>query len=92
LVIDRDYDQGKSQALLIYRNVGWAVVDDYLQASCLVRWAAGINLRIKQTTEGSMTPEMHAFIFTGEVFCLSFVAIVLVWFADRLRSGFLGRP
>jgi hypothetical protein len=38
-----------------------------------------------------MTMAMQAFLFTGELFCLSFAAIFLFWFADRLRSGFLGK-
>jgi len=29
---------------------------------------------------------MQAFIFTGELFLLSFAAIFAIWFADRLRS------
>jgi hypothetical protein len=38
-----------------------------------------------------MTNAMQAFLFTGELFCLSFAAIFLFWLADRLRSGFLGK-
>jgi hypothetical protein len=38
-----------------------------------------------------MSNAAQAFLFSGEVFVLSFVAIFLVWFADRLRSNFLGK-
>ena len=36
-----------------------------------------------------MSTATQAFLFTGEIFVLSFVAIFLFWLADRLRSGFL---
>ena len=39
-----------------------------------------------------MTMAMQAFLFSAEIFCLAFVAIFLFWVADRLRSGFLGKP
>ena len=39
-----------------------------------------------------MPTAMQAFIFTGELFLLSFAAIFAIWFADRLRSNFLGKP
>jgi hypothetical protein len=38
-----------------------------------------------------MSNATQAFLFSGEVFVLSFVAIFLFWLADRLRSGFLGK-
>jgi hypothetical protein len=38
-----------------------------------------------------MTPAAQAFLLTGELFCLSFAAIFVFWFADRLRSNFLGK-
>jgi hypothetical protein len=38
-----------------------------------------------------MSTASQALLFSGEVFILSFVAIFLVWFGDRLRSGFLGK-
>jgi len=38
-----------------------------------------------------MSSAMQAFLFSGEVFALSFVAVFLFWLADRLRSGFLGK-
>ena len=39
-----------------------------------------------------MTPAAQAFLLTGALFCLSFGAIYAFWFADRLRSNFLGKP
>jgi hypothetical protein len=38
-----------------------------------------------------MSTATQALLFSGEVFILSFVAIVLFWLAERLRSGFLGK-
>jgi hypothetical protein len=38
-----------------------------------------------------MSNAAQAFLFSGEVFVLSFVAIFLFWFAERLRSNFLGK-
>jgi hypothetical protein len=39
-----------------------------------------------------MTSAAQAFLSAGELFCLSFAAIALFYFADRLRSDFLGKP
>jgi hypothetical protein len=39
-----------------------------------------------------MTTAAQAFLLTGGLFCLSFAAIYVFWFADRLRSNFLGKP
>jgi hypothetical protein len=41
--------------------------------------------------EGAMTPAEQAFLLTGVLFCLSFATIFVFWFADRLRSNFLGK-
>jgi hypothetical protein len=35
-----------------------------------------------------MTVAQQAFILTGEIFVLSFVAIYAIWLADRLRRKF----
>ena len=53
---------------------------------------APVPERIKQIREGPMTTAGQAFLFAGEVFCLSFAMIALIYFADRLRSDFLGKP
>jgi hypothetical protein len=39
-----------------------------------------------------MTVAEQAYLFTGELFLLSFAAIFVIWFADRLRRNFFGRP
>ena len=43
-----------------------------------------------RAAEGYMTVAEQAFLFTGEIFILSFVAIYAVWFADRMRRNFFG--
>jgi hypothetical protein len=47
----------------------------------------------KKTTnkEGPMTTAGQAFLFVGELLCLSFAAIAMFYFAERLRSDFLSR-
>jgi hypothetical protein len=42
--------------------------------------------------EELMSAAEQAFLLTGELFVLSFVAIAAFWFADRLRRNFSGRP
>lgn len=39
-----------------------------------------------------MTGAETALLWTAIYFCLSFAAIFAVWFADRLRSNFTGKP
>jgi hypothetical protein len=39
-----------------------------------------------------MTVAEQAFLFTGELFVLSFAAIFAFWFADKLRRNFTGKP
>jgi hypothetical protein len=38
-----------------------------------------------------MTTAGQAFLIAGELFCLSFAAIAFFYYADRLRSEFLGK-
>jgi hypothetical protein len=38
-----------------------------------------------------MSAAMQAFTLSGALFLLSFAAIFVIWFADRLRSNFLGK-
>jgi hypothetical protein len=54
--------------------------------------SAPVPERIMQIREGPMTTAGQAFLFVGYLFCLSFAVIALVYFADRLRSDFLGKP
>jgi hypothetical protein len=53
---------------------------------------APVPERTKQIREGPMTTAGQAFLFAGELFCLSFALIALIYFADKLRSDFLGKP
>jgi len=38
-----------------------------------------------------MSVAQQALLLTGELFVLSFVAILAFWFADRLRRNFTGK-
>jgi hypothetical protein len=42
--------------------------------------------------EELMSAAEQAFLLTGELFVLSFVAIYAFWFADKLRRSLLGGP
>ena len=42
--------------------------------------------------EGAVTTAAQAFLLIGGTLCFSFAAIYVFWFADRLRSNFLGKP
>jgi hypothetical protein len=42
-------------------------------------------------TEELMSSAEQAFLLTGELFVLSFVAIYAFWFADKLRRNFTGQ-
>ena len=39
-----------------------------------------------------MSAAGNALVWTIGYFCLSFVAIYLFWFAESLRSSFVGKP
>ena len=41
--------------------------------------------------EELMSAAEQAFLLTGELFVLSFVAIFAFWFADKLRRNFTGK-
>jgi hypothetical protein len=57
------------------------------------RWCAGsTGERTKPAMEEYMSVAGQAFILTGELFVLSFVAIYAFWFADKLRRNFFGQP
>jgi hypothetical protein len=53
---------------------------------------AGACEQLKQLREGPMTSAVQAFLSAGELLCLSFAAIALFYFAEKLRSGFLEKP
>jgi hypothetical protein len=42
--------------------------------------------------EEFMSVAQQAFLLTGELFVLSFLAIGAFWFADKLRRNLTGKP
>ena len=56
------------------------------------RPCAGINGERTEHMEERMTVAQQAYVLTAELFVLSFVAIFVIWFADRLRRNFFGKP
>jgi len=53
---------------------------------------AGISRQTDQAGgEELMSAAEQAFLLTGELFVLSFVAIFAFWFADKLRRDFSGK-
>jgi hypothetical protein len=77
---------------LIYRKVGWPVAGNVRGPPPVGRTLASSGDRTKPAMEGSMSPAEQAFVLTGELFVLSFVVIAALWFADRLRRNFTGKP
>jgi hypothetical protein len=65
---------------LIHRNVGSAGAGN----------DGGLPPGSQSGREELMTAAEQAFLLTGELFVLSFVAIYAFWFADKLRRSFLG--
>jgi len=54
---------------------------------------AGVSRQTdKAGGEELMSAAEQAFLLTGELFVLSFVAIFAFWFADKLRRNFSGKP
>ena len=51
---------------------------------------AGIT-RCASRREEFMSAAEQAFLLTGELFVLSFLAIGAFWFADKLRRGLTGK-
>jgi hypothetical protein len=45
----------------------------------------------KPAMEEFMSSAQQAFLLTGELLVLSFVAIAGIWFADKLRRNFTGK-
>ncbi|MCP3390950.1 hypothetical protein NLM27_19400 [Bradyrhizobium sp. CCGB12] len=46
---------------------------------------------ISDAREDAMTNAGNALLWTALYFVLSFAAIFVVWFADKMRSNFLGK-
>jgi hypothetical protein len=85
----RKSGRGAQRRTLIHRNFDLAVAGH-------PAWAAETPSRPvsawptnDQAAEGRMTVAQQAFLFTGELFVLSLVAIYAMWFVDRLRRNFL---
>jgi hypothetical protein len=78
---------------LIYRNVGLAVRHDDAWAcqKAAVRRDQRRTHKCNQW-EGRMTVAQQAYLLSAEIFVLSFAAIFVFWFADRLRRNFFGKP
>jgi len=76
---------------LIHRNVGLAVTGNCARG-CHRQLRAGISRQTDQAGgEELMSAAEQAFLLTGELFVLSFVAIFAFWFADKLRRDFSGK-
>ncbi len=80
-------------AKLIWRNIGLAVAGKLLTTATR-QSRAGIQAvnEKKPAMEEFMSPAQQAFVLTGELLVLSFVAIAGIWIADRLRRDFFGKP
>jgi hypothetical protein len=74
---------------LIHRNFTLAITDHPASAAEAPPRPVSAGPTNDQAAEGHMTVAQQAFLFTGELFVLSFVAIYAMWFVDRLRRNFL---
>jgi hypothetical protein len=75
----------RNASYLIHRNSAPAIESHHA-------WAAerrGVRYQpAERKAEGHMTVAQQAFLFTGEIFVLSFAAIYAMWFVDRLLRNF----
>jgi hypothetical protein len=74
-------------AKLIHRNAGRALVRQGGYPATVRRHQARQN-----SQEDLMAVSEQALLLAGELFVLAFVAIWVVWFADKLRRNFTGKP
>jgi hypothetical protein len=77
----------KAVPKLIQRNDGTAAMGN--PELPLPSRAAASNQRNRR--EEVMPVAQQALLLTGELFALSFAAIYVFWFADRLRRGLSGK-
>jgi hypothetical protein len=77
---------------LIYRNVGWAVAGNVRRAASRQSCRRHQPVNEQAAREELMSAAEQAFLLTGELFVLSFVAILAFWFADKLRRNLTGKP
>jgi hypothetical protein len=73
---------------LIQRNPAPAIAGHHACAAERPPRPISAGRTSEQAAEGHMTVAQQAFIFTGELFVLSFVAIYAVWFAERVLRNF----
>jgi hypothetical protein len=76
---------------LIHRNVGLAVAGHGAGLPPGSDAPALTGERTKQAGRNLMSAAEQAFLLTGELFVLSFVAVYAIWFADRLRRNVSGK-
>ncbi len=74
---------------LIHRNPQPAIAGHHACAAERPPRPASAGPTNAQVAEGRMTVAQQTFIFTGELFALSFVAIYGLWFAEKLMRSFL---
>ena len=79
---------GRNAPLLIHRNSAPAFASHHEQAAEGPPRPISPGRTHKQR-RGHMTVAQQAFLFTGEIFVLSFVAIYAMWCVDRLLRNFL---
>ena len=90
LMLLRKLVSARKPGHLIHRNPTPAIAGHHACAGERPRRPVSAGRTNVPAAEGHMTVAQQAFLFTGEIFVLSFVAIYAVWFADRLRRNFLG--
>jgi len=73
---------------LIHRNSAPAIAGHHGHAAETPPRPVSAGRTNAQAVEGHMTVAQQAFLFTGEIFVLSFVAIYAMWFVDKLLRNF----
>lgn len=73
---------------MIQRNSVPAIAAHHYRAAEKPPRPASAGRMSEQAAEGHMTNAQQAFLFTGELFVLSFVAIYAVWLVDKVLRNF----
>jgi hypothetical protein len=84
----RKLASGRNAENLIHRNSEPAIAGNHALAAERPPRPVSAGRTNVPAAEGPMTVAQQAFLFTGEIFILSFVAIYAIWFADRLWRNF----
>jgi hypothetical protein len=74
---------------LIHRNPTPAIAGHHARAAKTPPRPVSAGRTSAHAAEGHMTVAQQAFLFTGEIFVLSFVAIYVMWFGERFLRNFL---